>query len=158
MSHPDSNKRKLNRRMCKQRGAASIEFAFMFVIMFLLFYGLVGYTVPLLLGAAYQQLSAEALHEAVRRPDIYMVTAENSASAANHTGVSRVIEESWLPEKWAKKCAGYTDSYLKVSGNEWSVCIRNDDPAAILPTFSVFGWQVPQLPDEIKGEARLRIR
>lgn len=158
MSRTDSVIRKLNQLMYKQRGAASLEFAFMFVIMFVLFYGLVGYTVPLILGAAYQQLSAEALHEAVRNPAIYMVTADNSASAAEHSEVRRVVEESWLPEKWAKKCNGYADSYLKISGNEWSVCIRNDKPDAILPTFSVFGWQVPPLPDEIKGEAKLRIR
>ncbi|GAA3540767.1 hypothetical protein GCM10022394_20710 [Zobellella aerophila] len=124
----------------------------------MLFYGLVSYTMPLLLGAAYQQLSAEALHEAVRSPNIYLITADGAASAADHTGVSRVIEESWLPEQWAKKCTGYADSYLKVSGGVWSVCVRNDNPGAILPTFSVFGWQVPQLPDEIKGEAKLRIR
>lgn len=45
----------------RQRGVASIEFAFVFIIIFALFYGMIGYFIPLLLSATYQGLSSEVL-------------------------------------------------------------------------------------------------
>ena len=146
----------------KQRGLASLEFALMFIIIFSLFYALIGYAIPLLLGAAYQQLAADGLREAVRQSDIYRVTDENSARMINQAAVKKVIAESWLPDKWAKPCKGYNDedegNYLLVNGDEWSVCIQNDNPGAILPTFSILDFKIPVLPKAIIGEAKLRIR
>ena len=143
----------------KQRGLVSLEFAFMFVIIFMLFYGLIGYTIPLLLGATYQQLAADGLREAVRSSGIYSLdTNDNEVFVGYQKSVQEVVEESWLPEKWAIYCENYGEHYLKVNDNLWSVCISNPEVKKILPVFRIFSWEVPKLPDEIKGEAKLRIR
>ena len=148
----------------RQRGAVSIEFAFMFVIIFILFYGLIGYSIPLLLGATYQQLAADGLREAVRSSSIYSLDMNkndelNRNMFTNYQdNVKMVITESWLPDKWAQTCAGYDENYLKVADNQWSVCISNPEVKKILPAFKIFSWEIPSLPEEIKGEAKLRIR
>lgn len=143
----------------KQRGLASLEFALMFMIIFSLFYALIGYAIPLLLGAAYQQLAADGLREAVRSSSIYSIDFnDNPDLSAYQTEVTAVIAESWLPKKWAQTCTDYGNHYLKVDNNQWSVCLRNPEVKKILPVFKFFSWEVPSLPEEIKGEARLRIR
>ncbi|MFP2769693.1 TadE/TadG family type IV pilus assembly protein [Oceanisphaera sp. KMM 10153] len=154
------NKRKL------QDGAASIEFAIIFVLMFGLFYGLVSYAIPLMLGAAYQQLSAEAVRQAVATPNIYyyQASSEDPRVAAIKTNAelkaTQVIVDSWIPPQWANNCSDYADSFLKISsdGSEWSACVSHNSPSTIMPELSLLGWKIPQLPDEIRGEAKLRIR
>ncbi|WP_375057290.1 TadE family protein [Zobellella sp. DQSA1] len=158
-------RQKIDTRRRSQIGAASIEFAIVFVLMFVLFYGLVGYTIPLMLGAAYQQLSAEAVRQAVSTPNIYHyhVGTEDPRITAIKTNAelkaARVIEDSWLPPGWANRCDGYADSFLKISDDgEWSACVSHNKPSTIMPAISLLGWRIPQLPDEIRGEAKLRIR
>ncbi len=129
----------------KQGGAASIEFAAVFVLLFLLFYTLVGYSIPLLLGASYQEVAADALREALRHPSSQ--TAEQD--------VARIIDDSWLPQGWVSVCEDYPETYLNVVGNTWSVCLRHDQPAAIMPALSILGWRIPSLPAEIRGEASI---
>ncbi|WP_416638718.1 TadE family protein [Pseudomonas sp. OHS18] len=52
----------------RQRGAAAVEFSIAFIIFFLILYGLVGYSIPFLLSATYQELATEALRDAIRSP------------------------------------------------------------------------------------------
>lgn len=153
-----------NRKL--QTGAASIEFAIIFVLMFVLFYGLVSYAIPLMLGAAYQQLSAEAVRQAVATPNIYHYQASSQdpriAAIKTHAELkaTQVIADSWLPPAWANNCGDYAGSFLKISGDgsEWSACVSHNTPSTIMPALSLLGWKIPQLPDEIRGEAKLRIR
>ncbi|WP_019933224.1 TadE/TadG family type IV pilus assembly protein [Oceanimonas smirnovii] len=150
----------------KQDGAASIEIAFVFILVFVLFYGIIGYAIPLILGAAYQQLSAEVLRNAVSTSDIYVYRAGTEEDDINNILLNaealsqQIIASSWLPEKWVYHCHGYADRVLSVSadGSEWKACLRHAEPTAIMPVISLLGVTVPQLPDEIKGEASLRIR
>lgn len=141
----------------KQRGAVSIEFAAMFVIFFLLFYAVVGYTVPLLLAATYQEVASAALREGIRHHDLLLHNMSADELNKQQQKVNEVIAASWLPEKWRKTCGDYSGSYLKSTENVWSVCLRHDKPSDILASISLLGWQVPQLPDEIRGEASIRI-
>ncbi|MCT7655143.1 hypothetical protein MBH78_11540 [Oceanimonas sp. NS1] len=127
---------------------------------------MVSYTIPLMLGAAYQQLSAEALRQAVSSSDIYRYRA--GAEDPDVAGVAmeaekkaqEVIATSWLPPQWAHRCESYNEQLLKISGDgsQWSACIRHRQPASIMPSISLLGWKIPQLPDEIRGEASIRIR
>ena len=143
----------------KQRGLVSLEFALMFVIIFTLFYALIGYTMPFLLAATYQQLASEGVREAVRSSSIYSVDFnENPDLSVYQNGVEEVITQSWLPKKWAQTCADYGSYYLKVDNNQWSVCLRTAEVKKIVPVFKIFTWEIPSLPEEIKGEAHLRIR
>ncbi|MNN16868.1 hypothetical protein D3C81_1300230 [compost metagenome] len=145
-----------------QAGVVSIEFAVVFGIFFLLFYALIGYTLPLLLAATYQELSAEALREAIRHPDLLLTDPDEPPGAVviarQRERVSQVIGNSWLPAAWAQDCTNYPGGYLRVDGDIWSVCLRHASPGTLLPSISLFGWRVPQLPPEIRGEASIRIR
>lgn len=49
----------------KQKGAAAIEFALVFVIFFAVFYGIVTYSLPLLLMQSFNQSTAEAIRRSV---------------------------------------------------------------------------------------------
>ncbi len=138
-----------------QQGAAAVEFAAVFVLFFVLFYAVVGYMLPLLLSATYEEVAADALREAVRNPDVLVATAQTQATQQQRVRESIALLK--LPDRWKSVCAGRTD-YLTVEGNLWSVCLRHPDPRSILPPLSLFGIDVPQLPDEIRGEARLLIR
>ncbi|TDW61414.1 TadE family protein [Oceanimonas baumannii] len=150
----------------KVKGAASIEMAIVFMLIFSLFYGIISYAIPLILGAAYQQLSAEVLRKSVSTSDIYLYRADTADDKIDNilieaeTLSQKIIADSWLPEKWTYRCEGYGDNVLSVSadGSEWKACVRHAKPTAIMPVISLLGFEIPQLPDEIKGEASLRIR
>ncbi len=49
----------------RQNGAAAIEFAAVFMIFFAVFYGLVSYTLPMLMLQSFNQASAEAVRRCV---------------------------------------------------------------------------------------------
>jgi Flp pilus assembly protein TadG len=49
----------------KQKGAVAIEFALVFVIFFAVFYGIVSYSVPLLLMQSFNEATAEAVRRSV---------------------------------------------------------------------------------------------
>lgn len=134
----------------RQQGAASIEFTFMFVLVFMLFYGMVGYFVPLLLAASYQEVASEAAREAILHN--YDAGGEELRSQL----VFEVVTASWLPDAWTHNCRDYpADSYLKETPAELSACIRHAQPSSIIPQISLFGWRFPMLPEEIKGEATI---
>lgn len=149
-----------------QQGAAAIEFSLVFVILFVIFYGMVGYFIPFLLVSSYEEIAADALASAVREPNYFAyeqmdVQQQQSYLQARNEITSRVVESSWIPPRWREPCSGYGGRYLKVdtsSGIVWSTCLRNSTPNSILPTLSLMGWEIPSLPDEIRGEAQLRVR
>lgn len=131
----------------KQQGVASIEFVFIFVAFFILFYGMVTLTFPLILSATYEELSTEGLREAVT------LRARQSDREKIETAVKQVIQNTWLPSKWVQFCDGYSSSFLKVNGSVWSVCIGHNNPSNILPEINLLGFDVVSLPDKIRGEA-----
>ena len=144
----------------RQQGAASIEFVFIFVAFFMLFYGMVTLTFPLILSATYEELSAEGLREAVTlrsyQADAYTATdrAQKEINAAKiDAAVKQVVQSTWLPSKWVQFCDGYSSSFLKVNGSVWSVCIGHNNPSSILPKINLLGFDVVSLPDKIRGEA-----
>ena len=145
----------------RQQGAASIEFVFIFVAFFMLFYGMVTLTFPLILSATYEELSAEGLREAVTlrsyQADAYTATADRDQKEINaakiDAAVKQVVQSTWLPSKWVQFCDGYSSSFLKVNGSVWSVCIGHNNPSSILPKINLLGFDVVSLPDKIRGEA-----
>lgn len=120
----------------------------MFVLVFMLFYGMVGYFVPLLLAASYQEIASEAAREAV------LHNYDREGDGRRLELAEAVVEDSWLPADWKDICKGY-DGYLRQSTAELSACIRHAAPASIIPQVALFGWRFPVLPQEIKGEATI---
>lgn len=142
----------------KQKGAVSIEFAMAFVIFFMLFYGMVSLFFPLLLSATYEELSSEALREAVIVRSLPVPRSIDSAQRKAHIdgattqAVNSVVENSWLPEKWRQHCPGY-NSYIKVSNQVISTCIGHTKPSSILPQITLLGYEIVKLPETIQGES-----
>ena len=138
----------------KMRGGVTIEFTLVFIIFFMLFYSLVGYTLPLLLSASYQEVASDGLREAV---DLHYVVAANSTEIDIPGRVNQLVARSWIPDKWRETCSGYGEGFLDRQDGIWRVCIRYSQVKSLLPPFTIFGWQVPALPDEIRGEAIMRV-
>jgi Flp pilus assembly protein TadG len=69
----------------KQKGAVAIEFAFVFIIFFAVFYAIVTYSLPLLLMQSFNQSTAEAVRRSValdpNTPN-YSTVVINTANAA----------------------------------------------------------------------------
>lgn len=142
----------------RQRGAASIEFAFMFVLVFMLFYGMVGYVIPLALLSSYNEISAEAVRASVLIPTNQ--DADDYKTQVKKT-VQDVIDESWLGARsndWKNQCKDYAEGYVDFSNDTISVCIAHNNPKQIIPPITLFGWTFPQLPDALIGEANIRLR
>lgn len=137
-----------------QRGSASIEFSLVFILYFLVFYGMVGYTLPLLLSASYQEIASESLREAVT----LHFASENEGDIDIPARVQTLVQRSWVPNRWLETCDGYNNGYLKQQETIWRVCLRYSSPESIIPTFSIFDWQVPALPHEIRGEAEIMLK
>jgi len=78
----------------KQKGAAAIEFAAVFVIFFAVFYGLVSYSLPLLMMQSFNQATAEAVRRAVAvdpNSANYTTTVQNLANSV-------VLNQTlWIP-------------------------------------------------------------
>lgn len=145
----------------RQQGVASIEFAFMFVIVFAVFYGMISYVIPLLLLSSYNEISAEA----VRASALIPVTHEDYPAQVRQT-VQDIIDESWLGSRnadWKDQCEGYEGYVAFPSDGTFppdgiSVCIAHNAPAQIIPPITLFNWTFPQLPDALIGEASIQLR
>ncbi len=128
----------------------------MFVLVFMIFYGIVGYVIPLLLLSSYNEISAEAVRASLLIP----TNQENYPDQVRQT-VQTVIDESWLgarSDSWKNQCEGYESGYVTFSTDTISVCIAHNNPKQIIPPITLFGWTFPQLPDALIGEARIQLR
>lgn len=127
----------------------------MFVLVFMIFYGIVGYVIPLLLLSSYNEISAEAVRASVLIP----INREDYPEQVRQT-VQDVINESWLGtrnESWKDQCDGY-DGHVAFFTDTISVCIAHNNPKQIIPPITLFGWTYPQLPEALVGEARIQLR
>lgn len=81
----------------RQKGAAALEFVAVFMIFFSVFYGLVSYTLPMLMLQSFNQASSEAVRRCV-------ALDPTSATYANDVQVlgRQVIRDqlAWMPLRW----------------------------------------------------------
>ncbi|CAN0010813.1 unnamed protein product [Ectocarpus sp. 12 AP-2014] len=137
-----------------QKGSISIEFALSFVILLALFYGIVGYTMPLLLSASYQQLASDTLREG-----LVWKHSRQASDAETQAYVTTQVDEAWMPSAWAQPCEGRAQ-FLTIdsASGVWQVCLRHPAPNSILPPIKVMNFEFPKLPDQIVGNAILHTR
>ena len=81
----------------KQRGTVAIEFAALFSIFFIILYAVIAYSIPLLLGLTFKQVSSDASRAAIK---VDQAIPEDKYIATVAQEVSRVVERSWLPKNW----------------------------------------------------------
>ncbi|MCK6187334.1 MULTISPECIES: TadE/TadG family type IV pilus assembly protein [unclassified Pseudomonas] len=139
----------------KQKGAAAIEFALVFGIFFAVFYGLISYSLPLLLMQSFNQAAAEAVRQA-------MAVDPVSAGSAYGTQVTQrakntvVTQLSWIPAGFKFKSeyvsATYVGTTLTVAITYPTTNLYSVFPALVLPGVGT----VPKLPVNLYARSSLQ--
>lgn len=138
----------------KQKGAAAIEFALVFVVFFAVFFGIISYSLPLLMMQAFNAATAEAVRRSVALDpnsagyNTAIVTLAKSVVAAQLT---------WIPPALNFNTSDVTATYT--AGK--LLTVRIDYPKTkltqVLPilTLPVIG-EVPALPTTLSAQASLQ--
>ncbi|QOH71470.1 TadE/TadG family type IV pilus assembly protein [Pseudomonas juntendi] len=140
----------------RQHGAAAIEFAAVFMIFFAVFYGLVSYSLPMLMLQSFNQASAEAVRRCVALdPDSPSYT--NDVQNLARQVISKQLQ--WLPAAFdfqpasdAQVTLG-TDKLLTVAIDYPKAKLTHVLPMLVLPLIG----EVPRLPDRLRAEASLQL-
>ncbi|PNG30422.1 pilus assembly protein TadE [Pseudomonas protegens] len=132
----------------KQKGAVAIEFAAVFVIFFAVFYGLVSYSLPLLLMQSFNQATAEAVRRAVAvdpNIDDYATTVQDLANTVVQN------QTNWIPPAFnfaaADHSALYANGVLTVRIDYPTQKLTQVLPRLVLPVVG----PVPNLPTNLSA-------
>lgn len=132
----------------KQTGAVAIEFAAVFVIFFAVFYGLVSYSLPLLLMQSFNQATAEAVRRAVAvdpNIDDYATTVQDLANTVVQN------QTSWIPPAFdfvdTDHSAVYANGVLTVRIDYPTQKLTQVLPRLVLPVVG----PVPNLPTNLSA-------
>ncbi|GFM68588.1 pilus assembly protein TadE [Pseudomonas cichorii] len=144
--------RKLSRR--KQKGAAAIEFAVVFVVFFAVFYGVVSYSLPLLMVQSFNAAASEAVRRSVAL----------SPTIANYDTLLVTQARTVLTNQLAWMPAGlnFTASDMTVSYTAGVLTVSIHYPKSkltrILPVLTLPGiGEVPNLPTNLSARASLQL-
>lgn len=138
----------------KQKGAVAIEFAAVFVIFFAVFYGMISYSLPLLLLQSFNQATAEAVRLSVGL-DPTMAGYQNAVTTtAQNTVVTRL---RWIPNTFGFTSAQVTATFdgnklLTVQINYPSANLQAVMPFIVLPGLGT----VPRLPTLLQAKSSLQ--
>lgn len=138
----------------QQKGTAAIEFIGVFVIFFAVFYGMVSYSLPLLLKQSFTQATAEAVRVSVGLDPTMQGYNAAVISTANTAVANRL---SWIPPAFNFNAATQVNTTL-VSGvltvqiNYPSANLQNVMPFIVLPGIGT----VPQLPVTLQAQSSLQ--
>ena len=140
----------------KQKGAAAIEFALVFLIFFAVFYGMVSYCLPLLMVQSFHEATAEALRRSVAVDPVaagsgYTALVQSTAVQAAST---RLV---WIPSSFNFTAANnitalYTGGILTVTITYPTSQLRNVLPFLVLPGIGT----VPSLPTNLTVTSSLQ--
>ncbi|AZF45904.1 TadE/TadG family type IV pilus assembly protein [Pseudomonas sp. R2-7-07] len=138
----------------KQKGTAAIEFVAVFVMFFAVFYGMVSYSLPLLLLQSFNQATAEAV-----RLSVGLDPAMPGYSAAVQSTAKSAISERlrWIPNTYNFNAATqvsttFVGGLLKVQINYPSANLQAVMPFIVLPGIG----SVPQLPVTLQAQSSLQ--
>ncbi|WP_223506253.1 TadE/TadG family type IV pilus assembly protein [Pseudomonas sp. GL-RE-29] len=138
----------------KQKGAAAIEFALVFVIFFAVFYAIVTYSLPLLLMQSFNQSTAEAV-----RRSVALDPNTPGYEAALKTVVKDELNRqlAWIPAGLnfnvdTDATTTFTAGVLKVSIN-----YPSNKLSAVIPFLNLPGiGPVPNLPATMTASSSLQ--
>ncbi|PJK34990.1 pilus assembly protein TadE [Pseudomonas sp. S10E 269] len=142
----------------KQKGAAAIEFALVFGIFFAVFYGLVSYSLPLLMMQSFNQAAAEGVRQAMSVDPIAAGTTYTTqvTTLAKTTALKQL---QWIPPSFQFTddlvTATYsgTDTTLKVTIKYPTSRLYSVFPALVLPVIGT----VPNLPANLLVSSSLQL-
>ncbi|CAI8890869.1 Pilus assembly protein [Pseudomonas sp. IT-P253] len=138
----------------KQKGAAAIEFALVFVIFFAVFYGVVTYSLPLLLVQSFNQSTAEAVRRSVAL-DTTTPGYNTQVITVATTELTRQL--AWIPAALnfnvaTDATATYIGGVLKVTINYPTSKLKQVIPFLVLPGIGA----VPNLPATLTASSSLQ--
>lgn len=140
----------------RQHGAAAIEFAAVFMIFFAVFYGLVSYSLPMLMLQSFNQASAEAVRRCVAL-DPGSPSYTNDVQNLARQVISQQLQ--WLPAAFDFQPASdaqvtlASDKLLTVAIDYPKAKLTHVLPMLVLPLIG----EVPRLPDRLRAEASLQL-
>ncbi|WP_426206054.1 TadE/TadG family type IV pilus assembly protein [Pseudomonas sp. TWP3-1] len=138
----------------KQKGAVAIEFALVFVIFFAVFYGIVSYSLPMLLMQAFTQSTSEA----VRRSVALDPSTANYATAVQTVARTELARRlAWLPASLnfnatTDATVTYVGGLLTVRINYPTSKLNQALPFLVLPGIGA----VPRLPANLTASSSLQ--
>lgn len=138
----------------KQKGAAAIEFALVFIIFFGVFYGIISYSLPLLLMQSFNQSTAEA----VRRS----VALDPATPGYNAALIARATSELTTQTAWIPPALNFdTATDATVNFVDGLLTVRINYPthkiSAVIPFLTLPGiGQVPNLPATLTASSSLQ--
>jgi len=139
----------------KQKGAAAIEFALVFGIFFAVFYGLISYSLPLLLMQSFNQAAAEGVRQALSVDPVAAGTAY-STQVKDRAKTTVINQLSWLPPSVpfspAFIPATYNGTLLTVEIRYPTTNIYSVFPALMVPGIG----PVPNLPANLIARSSLQ--
>lgn len=152
----------------KQRGAAAIEAALMFILFFSLFYAIVSYSLPLLMVQAFNHAAASGARSALaidpNADDFDNVTQYIEQGVKPR--VREVIAETldWLPPTAKTAVLGNQNNNIVIEFNDATgvldvtVVYAGYRDAPLIPTLKLPGMgDVPRLPANLQGSASVSL-
>lgn len=138
----------------KQKGAVAIEFALVFVIFFAVFYGLVSYSLPLLMMQSFHEATAEAVRRSVAL-DPLTPDYETAVEALANSVLAQQL--SWMPAALnltlgVDTNADYSAGVLTVRVDYPTSKLNQVLPFLILPGVGT----VPNLPATLSAQSSLQ--
>jgi Flp pilus assembly protein TadG len=139
----------------RQKGAAAIEFALVFVIFFGIFYGLVTYSLPLMMMQSFNNATAEAVRQSVA-----ISPSVNNYSTVVTTQANTVLSSqlAWIPSAFAFDVT--SDAVVTFDGKLLRVRINYPQSklTQVMPVLTLPGiGSVPNLPTYLSAEASLQL-
>ena len=139
----------------KQKGAAAIEFALVFGIFFAVFYGLVSYSLPLLLMQSFNQAAAEAVRQALSVDPVAAGTAYPTQVTAR-AKTTAIDQLKWIPPSFKFSDdlieATYIGTTLRVTITYPTSRLYSVFPALVVPGIGT----VPNLPANLSARSSLQ--
>ena len=139
----------------KQKGAAAIEFALVFGIFFAVFYGLISYSLPLLLMQSFNQAAAEAVRQAMAVDPVAAGTAYGT-QVTDRAKTTAILQLNWIPPSFQ-----FTDDLITAVYNGTTLTVTIKYPTSrlysVFPTLVVPGiGPVPNLPANLTAMSSLQ--
>ncbi|AZF03430.1 TadE/TadG family type IV pilus assembly protein [Pseudomonas sp. R5-89-07] len=138
----------------QQKGTAAIEFVAVFVMFFAVFYGMVSYSLPLLLLQSFNQATAEAVRLSVGLDP----AMQDYGTAVQTTAKSAITNRlRWIPNAYKFDAAtqvntSFVNGLLSVQINYPSANLQAVMPFIVLPGIG----SVPQLPVTLQAQSSLQ--
>lgn len=137
----------------KQKGAVAIEFAAVFVFFFAVLYGLMSYSVPLLMMQSFNEATAEAVRRAVA---VDPNTANYGTTVQNLANSVIASQLTWIPPAFNFAATDYSSVY---SGGILTVTVSypTSKLSQVIPFLVLPGvGRVPNLPTTLTATSSLQ--